>query len=293
MHKKSNKLYPDYFTYPAVILFGIFFVLPVLAAFFFSFTDWNIKRLFEPKFNGLDNFEYLFNDPYFGLALKNTFWFGISTTIVIVIIGLGLALLLNQKLKGEKAMRTIFYLPAVLSLIVIGIMFKAVYKMDGGILNQLLELLGLENLKKDWLGNPDTAMWAVIFVEIWKWSGYAMVIFIAGLQGIGKEYYEAAIIDGASKFQCFKSITLPLLAPAFTVVITMYIIGGLKVFEQVYVLTSGGPGNITQVLGTYTYKEFAKGTLGRSSAAGLVLFLVVAIISVVLNMLLRKKEVEM
>lgn len=291
MNKKSNQLYPNYFTFPAIALFGIFFVFPVLATFFFSFTDWNINRLFEPRFNGLDNFVYLLDDPYFKLALKNTFTFGIITTLLIVVIGLVLALLLNQTLKGEKFLRTIFYLPAVLSLIVIGIIFKAVYKMNGGILNQLLDLLGLSCLKKDWLGNPDTALAAVIFVQVWKWSGYAMTIFLAGLQGIGKEYYEAAIIDGANKWQCFKNITFPLLATAFTVVVTMNAIGGFKVFEQVYVLTNGGPGNATQVLGTYIYKEFAKGSLGRSSAMGLILFILIACMSLILNNLLRRREI--
>ena len=172
-------------------------------------------------------------------------------------------------------------------------MFKAVFKLDGGILNQILTAVGLENLVRDWLGDGKTAMWAIIFVQIWKWSGFAMTIYLAGLQGISKDYYEAATIDGAGTWQKFKNITLPLLAPAFTVVITMNTIGGFKVFEQVYVMTNGGPGNATQVLNTYIYKEFSKGTLGRSSAASLLLFLMISVVAILVNRALTKREVEM
>jgi len=290
---KEKKFYPNYFTYPAIIIFAIFYCIPIIASFIMSFTNWNIKRISEPKFVGLKNFSRLFQDDYFLLALKNTVLFAVVTTLGIVILGLLLALLLNSAIKGKTFLRTCFYLPAVLSLIVVGIMFKAVFKLDGGILNQILTAVGLENLVRDWLGDGKTAMWAIIFVQIWKWSGFAMTIYLAGLQGISKDYYEAATIDGAGTWQKFKNITLPLLAPAFTVVITMNTIGGFKVFEQVYVMTNGGPGNATQVLNTYIYKEFSKGTLGRSSAASLLLFLMISVVAILVNRALTKREVEM
>lgn len=290
---KEKKFYPNYFTYPAIIIFAIFYCIPIIASFIMSFTNWNIKRISEPKFVGLKNFSRLFQDDYFLLALKNTVLFAVVTTLGIVILGLLLALLLNSAIKGKTFLRTCFYLPAVLSLIVVGIMFKAVFKLDGGILNQILTAVGLENLVRDWLGDGKTAMWAIIFVQIWKWSGFAMTIYLAGLKGISKDYYEAATIDGAGTWQKFKNITLPLLAPAFTVVITMNTIGGFKVFEQVYVMTNGGPGNATQVLNTYIYKEFSKGTLGRSSAASLLLFLMISVVAILVNRALTKREVEM
>lgn len=290
---KEKKFYPNYFTYPAIIIFAIFYCIPIIASFIMSFTNWNIKRISEPKFVGLKNFSRLFQDDYFLLALKNTVLFAVVTTLGIVILGLLLALLLNSAIKGKTFLRTCFYLPAVLSLIVVGIMFKAVFKLDGGILNQILTAVGLENLVRDWLGDGKTAMWAIIFVQIWKWSGFAMTIYLAGLQGISKDYYEAATIDGAGTWQKFKNITLPLLAPAFTVVITMNTIGGFKVFEQVYVMTNGGPGNATQVLNTYIYKEFSKGTLGRSSAASLLLFLMISVVAILVDRALTKREVEM
>lgn len=290
---KEKKFYPNYFTYPAIIVFTIFYCFPIIASFIMSFTNWNIKRISEPKFVAFKNFARLFKDDYFLLALKNTFLFAVVTTLGIVILGLLLALLLNSAIKGKTFLRTCFYLPAVLSLIVVGIMFKAVFKLDGGILNQILTTIGLESLTRDWLGDGKTAMWSIIFVQIWKWSGFAMTIYLAGLQGISKDYYEAATIDGAGTWDKFKNITLPLLAPAFTVVITMNTIGGFKVFEQVYVMTNGGPGNATQVLNTYIYKEFSKGTLGRSSAASLLLFLMISVIAVLVNRSLTKREVEM
>lgn len=290
---KEKKFYPNYFTYPAIIVFTIFYCFPIIASFIMSFTNWNIKRISEPKFVAFKNFARLFKDDYFLLALKNTVLFAVVTTLGIVILGLLLALLLNSAIKGKTFLRTCFYLPAVLSLIVVGIMFKAVFKLDGGILNQILTTIGLESLTRDWLGDGKTAMWSIIFVQIWKWSGFAMTIYLAGLQGISKDYYEAATIDGAGTWDKFKNITLPLLAPAFTVVITMNTIGGFKVFEQVYVMTNGGPGNATQVLNTYIYKEFSKGTLGRSSAASLLLFLMISVIAVLVNRALTKREVEM
>lgn len=267
-------------------------MIPVGAGFVFSFTNWNINRLFSPKFNGLKNFRYLFSDEYFFLALKNTVIFALVTTFFIVVVGLLLALLLEGAVVGKKFFRTIFYLPAVLSLIVVGIVFTAVLKMNGGILNQMLGLLGLGWLKRDWLGDPDTAMAFIIFVQIWKWSGFSMAIYLAGIQGISRDYYEAAVIDGAGKWRQFKDITFPLLAPSFTIVVTLNLIGGFKVFEQVYVMTGGGPGNATQVLGTYVYQEFSKGNLGRSTAMGLILFALITVVSTVVNTGLRKREIE-
>jgi len=293
MDKYKNKFYPNYFTFPAIAIFIVFFAIPIAAGFILSFTDWNINRIFEPKFNGIKNFIYLLQDEYFLLALKNTFKFAIITTVLIIVIGLILAIILNSAIAGRSFFRTLFYMPAVLSLIVVGIVFTSVFKMDQGVLNQILAAIGLDFLKADWLGNPGTALNCVIFVQVWKWSGFAMAIFLAGLQGISRDYYEASRIDGASKMQQFRNITFPLLAPAFTIVVTMNTIGGFKVFEQVYVMTGGGPGNATQVLGTYIYREFSKGTLGRSTAMGLFLFFMISVIAVIINKVLRGREVEM
>ncbi len=292
MDKRSRQFYPLYFTLPALLIFGVFFALPILAGFVLSFTDWNISRLTEPVFNGVENFIFIFSDANFTLSIQNTLYFAVLTCLLIIVLGFVLAFILTHDVFGKNFFRTIFYMPAVLSLVVIGIIFTSVFRMDG-LFNQMLSAIGLEGLQRDWLANPDISLNIIVIMQAWKWSGFSMAIFIAGMQGISKDYYEAATIDGCGFFQKLKSITLPLLTPAFTVVITMNVIGSLKVFEQVYVLTGGGPGFSTQVMGTYIYNAFSKGLLGRSTAMGLVLFIIVSFISIIINNILRRKEVEL
>lgn len=291
MDRRISKLYPNSFTLPAVIIYAIFFVLPVLAAFALGFTDWNIDRLFSPKFNGIESFKFVFEDEYFVLAIKNTLIFAVLTTGFKVMLGMVLALAVNKPLVSRNALRTLFYMPAVLSMVVVGIIFSTIFRMEG-MLNDIIGVFGFKSLQLDWLGDTRTALYCTILAEIWKWSGFTMAIFIAGLQGISNDYYEAARIDGATPFQQFKNITFPLLAPAFTVAFTMNMIGGLKVFEQVFVLTAGGPGFASQVVSTYIFKTFAEGALGRSTAMGLILFIAVFIVSYTFTYLLKKREVE-
>ncbi len=289
----ARKSYPMYFTIPALLVFGVFYEIPLIASFMLGFTDWNISRILEPQFNGIENFIYIFSDEHFLLAAQNTFKFAFFTTITIIVLGLLLALALNTAVFGKRFFRTVFYLPAVLSLIVVGIMFTSILKMDGGILNNILISLGLESWTMDWLGNATTAFNSVIIMQIWKWTGFSMAIFLAGLQSIPSDYLEAARIDGANVWHRFRYIIFPLLAPAFTIVVTTNVIGGFKVFEQVYVLTSGGPGNSTQVMATYIYKEFSRGTLGRSTAMGLVLFILISVIALALNKYLKRREISL
>jgi raffinose/stachyose/melibiose transport system permease protein len=287
--KIHKRLYPTVLCAPALILYGLFFVVPVAAAFFLSFSDWNIQRLMAPKLAGFSNFTALLRDKYFVLALENTVTFAIVTTFFIVAIGIAMSVLLTMPLWGQNFFRTLFYMPAVLSLIVIGLMFTAVFKMDG-LFNQTLGFFGMNDVPIDWLGDAKTALGVTIFAHIWKWVGFAMAIFIAGIQGISADYYEAADIDGANGWQQFTHVTFPLIAPAFTVAFTMNLIGSFKVFEQVYVMTNGGPGNASQVLGTYIYKTFSQGMLGRSTAMGLMLFLLITLVSTQLTKLLRRRE---
>lgn len=291
MERRSGSLYPNSFTLPALAVFGIFFVLPTVAAFLLGFTDWNVDRIFQPKFNGIQNFVYLFQDGNFKLALKNTAIFAVYTTIFKVLFGLLLALAVNRPLITRNYLRTLFYMPSVLSMVVVGIMFSSIFNMDG-MVNHILGFLGIKSLQLDWLGDRRTALFCTIVAEIWKWSGFGMAIFLAGLQNISNEYYEAANIDGASPFQQFRNITVPLLAPAFNITITISLIGGLKVFEQVFVLTGGGPGFASQVMSTYIFRAFSEGTYGRSTAMGLVLFVAVYVTSKIFNSILRRKEVD-
>lgn len=287
--KRLKAMYPDYFAIPGLVIYTLFYTVPIVAAFILGFTDWDIMRLQKPEFNGLDNFRYLFTDEKFFLSLKNTFIFAFSTMSLKVVIGLLLALVLVRQFPLCNLLRTLFFMPAVLSMVVIGVLFQSVFKTTG-FLNTFLDTLGLHRLTADWIGDPKTALATTIVAEVWKWAGFTMAIFIAGLQNISQEYYESASIDGAGAWQQFRNITVPLLAPAITVNVVMSTIGGLKVFEQVFVMTGGGPGFASQVLGTYIFTSFSQGRLGRSTAIGLVLFLIVYTISATINKILRKKE---
>ncbi len=283
---------------PALLIYSVFYMIPLIIGLVMSFTNWNIENLqFSGaflnmkglKFRGMDNYSAIFKDRHFILSLKNTIIFAVATTILKLALGLLLALALNMKLRTRKFLRTVYYIPAVLSYIVVGVLFSSILRTDGMFNTALGALLG-RNISHDWLGDPGTAMGCIIAVEVWKWSGYVMTVFLAGLQGISQEYYEAAKIDGANSFQSFKFITLPLLLPSFTVNITMCIIGGFKVFDQVFVMTNGGPGFATQVLNTMIYQAFSEGRLAKSSAMGIVLFVFISVISVTLSYTLHRKE---
>lgn len=288
MKKKSN--YSYWMAAPAIILYTGIFVIPIGLCFITAFTDWNIRDLFHFSFIGIDNFTDIFSDQFFLLSIKNTLLFAAVTTVFKVFLGLLLAVILTKPLKTRNIMRSLFYMPAVLSTVVIGLVFTAFFEMDG-MWDKILGFFGYHG-NLIWLGNEKTALWCVIATEIWQWSGFSMMLFIAGMQGISKDYLEAAEIDGASGIQKFWKITVPLLAPSFTITIVTNLIGGLKVFDKVYVLTNGGPGYATQVLGTYVYKSFSGGFLGKSSAMSLVLTIVVCIITILINRQLIRREVE-
>lgn len=290
MTRGAKKFYPYTFTYPALLIYAVFFIIPTLCGFYFSFTNWNIE-LEKINFVGLENFGYLFQNEYFQLALRNTVIFALVTSVLKVGFGFLLALATNRNFISKNYLRTVFYMPGVLSIIVVGIMFSSIFRMEG-MLNNFIHLLGAKNWTIDWLGNPKTALGCVMSLEIWKWSGLCMAIFLAGLQTIPKELYESAAIDGASAWRRLRHITVPMIMPAFTINIVINLIGGFKVFEPVFVLTSGGPGHMTQVLNTMVFQAFSEGTYGRGTAMGMILFLLTAVISISVVKVLRKKEVE-
>ena len=282
--------YPKLLALPAALIYGFFFLVPILAAVFMSFTDWNINRIFEPTFAGLANFTELFADEVFLRSIFNTLLFAVCTTVGKVVLGLGLALLLAKSTRRNEVFRTIAYMPCVLSTVVIGLLFNSILGKEG-LLNNLLGLFGVQPYS--WLSHYGTAMLWIILMEIWMWSGFCMFIFISGLQAIPADYYESAGLDGAPKWSQFLHITLPLLVPSFIVVLTLNITGGLKVFDMVYILTNGGPGFDTQVLNTYTYRAFGVGYLGQSCASAVILSVIVVTVTFLINRFMKNKEVEM
>ena len=284
-----KKQYPVYFILPGIFLFVMFFIVPFLVGFRYSFTNWNFKRA---DFIGLENYISILKNPNMSIAFKNTFLFTIVTTVGKVSIGMLLAVLLNRKLKTTNYLRTVFYLPAVVNSIAVGIVFTSLMHPSKGLINTALRTIGFTGFQPKWLTDTSIAMLSICFIEIWKWSGYTMMILLAGMQNISKDYYEAAIMDGATKWQQFKKITFPLLMASINNVVVLSIIGGLKVFDIVVATTGGGPGYATEVFNTmiynsYSYQKYGEATAG-TTLAGMIL-----IITLCTYRTIAKNEVEL
>jgi len=290
--KMKNKIYPFYFSVGAIILYSLFMVIPGLMGFYLSFTDWN-RYSPEINFVGLKNFVLIFSRQNYWHSISNTIIFTIVTIALKTAIALMLALLLSRGLKRFfNFHRVIIYLPAIIPMLIVGIVFKSVLHPTTGVLNEFLRGIGLNFLAQRWLTNPDIALYSVIFVDTWKGVGFIMVIFIAGLQAIPSEYYEAAQLDGANKWNELWKITLPLLMPTLTVTTVLNLLYGLKVFDIVWVLTNGGPGYATETVYTVVFKEFSKGRYGVSTALSTLLFAIMAICGYWLIRAMHKQELE-
>ncbi|CAN7625573.1 sugar ABC transporter permease [Paenibacillus sp. LjRoot153] len=284
--------YPLYFSFPALAVFLLFFITPTLIGFYYSFTDWNINAD-QIRFNGLENYIELFKEPRLKTALINTLIFAAVVTLMQNLLGLGLALILNEALKLRNLLRMIFFMPYVIAPIVIGYIFRAIYHPEHGIMNTMLDKVGLHFMVHDWLNDPKYALISIIVTDLWRVAGFSMVVYLAGLQFIPKDLIESSSMDGAQYWQRFRSIIFPLLAPALTVNVLLSMIGSMKVFEMVMVLTEGGPGYTTEVFYTYIRGMFSTGLFGYATAVNVVLFILVTIIGVPVLMAMKKREVEM
>ena len=293
---KKSKFYPLYFVLPVLLVYGIFYLIPITFGEIYAFTNWNIY-VSDIKFNGLDNFKQMFTDSstarIFWRAVSNTLYYAVMTLILGNIISLMLALALNKNLKTKSILRTIYFIPTMLCALAVGLIFTAVYNPQYGIINTVLRGIGLGNLTQQWIADPAIAMNSVIIAGIWKGVGMTSLIYLAGLQGIPGEYYEAAKIDGAGKIQTFFRITLPLLISSVTINLFLGFVGGLKVFDFVITITKGGPGMQTQVLATMVYKELSAGRYGMATAYELVLNIIIAVLAFAGLALLKKREVEL
>ncbi|ACT02467.1 carbohydrate ABC transporter permease [Paenibacillus sp. JDR-2] len=289
MMTRSKSMYGYYLVWPALLIYTVFFVLPAIIGLYYSFTDWRLDRI-GIKFIGFDNFNKIFTDDTLILAMKNTFIFALATVVGKNVIGLVLAIALNMRLKSRNFLRAIFYSPSILSVLVISIVFTPILRTEG-MVNKFFDAIGLHFLSQAWLTNPHLVIWTVALVAIWQQAGFQMAIYLAGLQSISKEYYEAATIDGAGAWRSFTNITVPLLLPAININLMLTLIGGLKVFSEVFVLTSGGPGNSSQVVGTIILRAFGEGNWGLGTAINTLLFLIVSLIAIPLLIFMRRKEV--
>lgn len=259
------------FLMPGLIHFAIFTLFAVGFAFYISFHEWNIIRPEKP-FVGLENYLRLFEDPRFLRAVTNTLTFMIGVPLNLIS-GLAVALLLNTKVRGQALFRAMFYLPVVTPLVVSSIIWKWLYQGDYGLLNYYLLKFGIIEEKIFWLADPNLALPALILMGIWGGTGATMVIYLAGLQSIPQEMYDAAMVDGANSWQRLRYITIPLLRPTTFFLFVTSVIGTFQIFTEVYIMTNGGPLNRTTTIGYYLYTNaFRELDMGYATAMAFVLF---------------------
>jgi len=287
----KSKSYPFYFALGAIVLYSVFIIVPSIMGIYYSFTDWN-RYSSEVNFIGLENFQTIFGSNVTYLrSIKNTLIFTGVTIITKTVLALLLALLLSRGIRRlSNVHRALAYLPAVLPMIVVGIVFKSILHPSTGVLNVFLRGIRLDFLAQQWLTNPKLALYSIIAVDTWKGVGFIMVLLIAGLEAIPREYYEAAQIDGANAFDELRLITLPLLLPVLTVTTVLNLLYGLKIFDIVWVLTNGGPGYATETVYTIVFKEFARGHYALSTALSTTLFIIMTIAGLFLVRLMHKQQ---
>ncbi|MGG1516146.1 sugar ABC transporter permease [Paenibacillus oryzisoli] len=287
--RRRNAIYGYLFIAPMMLGFLIFMAGPIISAFGLSFTDYSL--LHPTSFVGGDNYRTIVTgDPMFWTSIKNTLYFSAGLIPLNLILALALALLLSTKIPGVGLFRTAIFTPVVTSIIVWAIVWKYVFATDAGLLNQMLKIVGITG--PAWLYNIKLVMPVVIVVSVLKKVGMNMVIFLAALQDVPKMYYEAATIDGASKWKQFTKVTLPMISPSIFLTLIITLIGSLKVFSQIVVMTDGGPGTSTNVLVYYIYKlAFKTYELGYASAVAFILFFLVLLLTMI-QWTLRKRWVH-
>lgn len=269
-----------YFAVPAVAAYAFVMLVPAARSIGLAFTNWNGVSQ-TAKFVGLQNFRSILSDDAALTAILHTVLYAIGITVLQNLIGLLLALGLHSKVKSRKVLRVFFFGPVLVMPVVSAFLWQYLLSPDGA-LDAILDALGLNALQHSWLGDPITAFLSVIIVVTWQFSGFSMVIFLAGLEGVPRELLEAAAVDGADGFKRFWYVTRPLLAPATTVNLTLSMVGGLKIFDQVWALTQGGPGHATESVSTLIYKDgFQFGRFGYSIALALILTVVVAVFGII------------
>lgn len=284
----TNPLVPYLFIIPAAIVVSTFVLYPALKAIYLSFTNFNM--ISEAGFVGFANYINVWRDPFFWAALKNTLLYVLIVVPVLVIAPIFLAALVNKQIPGIALFRAAIYLPVITSLVISGLIWKWVYE-EKGILNFFLIATGITDTPVAFLTDPANALFSVMAVTIWSGMGYYMVIYLAGLQSIPRHLYEVAEVEGVSKFKQMLYITIPLLRPSIAVVTVMSSIAAMKVFEEVYIMTQGGPMDSTKTLVYAIYESaFTEFEMGYASAIGVILFLLTLIFSLINLKFLGEKK---
>lgn len=291
---KSSKFTPnriDLLYVPALLFIGVFILHPFIRGLYVSFTNWNgYSQNF--RFIGLENYLTMLSDRDVGRTIVNTCIYGLGSTLLQTLFGLSLALFLSKQTRLNAFLRTVIYLPVIISPLIIGYIWYFFFRYAGGALNDILLLFGSEPV--DWFAKGSRSVWIITGINAYQFVGVSMIIFLAGLKSIQKEYYEAAIIDGAGERQRFVYITLPLLLPAFTSSVTFNVIGGMKLFDVIVATTAGGPGYASQSLSTMMYTlYFSSQNAGYAAALGNVMLLLIVLITLVLLQFFKSKEVDL
>lgn len=275
--KLKNAIRVLIFILPALIPLGVFWLFPMCEAIFMSFTDWDYM---SSTYNivGLDNYRSIFSDSMFYSALKNTIVFTVGTLVPTITVGLFTAVLLKKKLAGSAIYKAVIFSPWVTPTVVISIVWSWIFEPQYGLANYILQLFNLP--KSQWLQSSDTAMYAVILVTIWKGFGWAMIFYLTALERVPKELYEAAAVDGAGKWQKFKSITLPLISPTTFFLTIITTIDSIKAYDQIQVLTQGGPSGSTRtILYLYYQTAFENFNIGEATSIAVILLVIVGCLS--------------
>lgn len=280
------------FVTPALALFGLFVIWPIITAVQISTYRW---RGFGPltDFVGLQNYVSVLTDDVFIGALTHNFIIVVASIIIQLPLGLGIALLLNRRMAGQGLLRTIIFVPYVLSEVIAGVVWYQMVQPGFGAIDTLLDRVGLEGPTQGWLGDPDVALWTVIAVLTWKYSGLAIILFLAGLQGVPEELYEAAQIDGAGWWQVQRRITVPLIGPTIRIWAFLSMVGSLQVFDMVWILTKGGPANATTTMATFLVNEGTnRQNYGIAGAASVILFAIALVMAIAFQRLILRRDTE-
>lgn len=286
LSSEKYQMFAFWFLFPTLFIIVGFHVIPMLYSFVLAFFKWDL--IFPAKFVGFQNFKILFKDYFFWKSIWNTVYFTIFSVTASIILSLSIAILLNQRLRGLDMYRVIYFIPVITSVNAVSIVWKLIYHPNG-LLNQLLDKIGVEGTS--WLQDPNWAMPAIIVMSVWKHLGYNVIIFLTGLQNIPSHLYEAATVDGASRWHRFRHITWPMLSPVTFFVLVMSIIGSFQVFAQIYMMTPGGGTNkSTMTIVFYLYKVgFGDFQFGYAAAIAFELFLMIFVMTLIQKLFIEKR----
>lgn len=280
------------FLLPGCLLYGALFIYPTLLGLYYSFTDWDG---ISPSYHlvGLSNYTDTIENIVFRKAFMNNITFMLTVVVCQTVISLGLAILLVKNSKGHVFLRALYFFPAILSAVSVGLIWSFIYDPTIGLLNTVLQGVGLESLTQNWIGGMRISLFSIAAVQVWAHAGQMMIVFIAGLHSIPEELYDAAKMDGGSRGQVFRKITWPLLAPSATIVIAYTTIQSFKAFDLIYTMTDGGPNNATEILTTYIYHlAFASYSFGKASAGSMIFLVLLSVLTILQFKALRADRVS-